>query len=147
MSTRSVIGVYDNDTNSVKLVYCHSDGYPDHMVPALKHYTDKETIMNEIISIGGFRFLDEKFGPERPYGRNDGDEPVPAITRTLHNFIHQRDLYGADFRYLFMNGKWMCFDFDPADYDEDDEYVIELKEKLKTMLSFVPNEYGGYDFL
>lgn len=147
MSTRSVIGVYDNDTNSVKLVYCHSDGYPDHMVPALKRYTDKETVMNEIINIGGFRFLDEEFGPERPYGRNDGDEPVPAITRTLHNFIHQKNLYDADFRYLFMNGKWMCFDFDPANYDEDDEYVIELKEKLKTMLSFVPNEYGGYDFL
>jgi hypothetical protein len=41
----------------------------------------------------------------------------------------------------------MCFDFNPANYDEDDEYIIELKEKLKTMLSFVPNEYGGYDFL
>lgn len=147
MSTRSVIGIYDDATNSVKFVYCHSDGYPEHMVPALKPYTDKETIMNEIISIGGFRFLDEKLGPTRPYGRNDGDEPIPADTRTLRNFIRQRDLYGADFRYLFMNDKWMCFGFDPTNYDEDDEYIIELKENLKMMLSFIPNKYGGYVFL
>lgn len=145
MSTRSVIGVYDEVTDSVKFVYCHSDGYPEHMVPALRRYIDKEVIMNEIISIGGFRFLDKGLGPERPYGKDDGDEPVPTDSKTLYDFIHERNLYGADFRYLFYKGEWICFGFNPFDFDEEDweEYRPEFEE----LLDLNSDVLGGYRFI
>ena len=33
------------------------------------------------------------------------------------------------------------------DYEDDDEYTIKLKEKMQTLLLFVPNGLGGYDFI
>lgn len=141
MSTRSVIGVYDETTDKVTYVYCHFDGYPEHMVPSLRRYIDKESVLNEIISLGGFRSIDEKNGPEDVYGTKKAGE------LSLYDYIHKEDICWSDYRYLFMNDKWMCFRFNPANYDEDDEYITKLREKLKTMLSFIPNEHGGYDFL
>ena len=142
MSTRSVIGLYDDTTGNVAYVYCHFDGYPEHMVPALKRYADKETVFNEIISLGGFSSLDENYGPKDVYDHRQTE------VLSLYDFIHKEDICWSDYRYLFIEGQWMCFRFDPFVFDEeDDEYLVELKEKLQKMISFEPNELGGYDFL
>lgn len=141
MSTRSVIGVYDETTDKVTYVYCHFDGYPEHMVPSLKRYIDKESILNEIISLGGFSSIDEENGPEDVYEDRKADE------LSLYDYIHKEDICWADYRYLFIKGKWVCFGFNPADYEDDDEYIIKLKEKMQTLLLFIPNGLGGYDFI
>lgn len=43
MSTRSHIG-YRNDDNTISAVYCHFDGYPDNMIPALAEYIETKGI-------------------------------------------------------------------------------------------------------
>lgn len=35
MSTRSLVGVLDDDGRTYRARYCHSDGYPSHQLPAL----------------------------------------------------------------------------------------------------------------
>ena len=53
MSTRSVIGIMNND-NSVDSVYCHFDGYPEHTGYFLKKFFDTkekvETYFFELIN-------------------------------------------------------------------------------------------------
>ncbi len=55
MSTRSLIGTLDADGRSFRARYCHSDGYPQHQVPALARALevfggDLDTLTTTILS-------------------------------------------------------------------------------------------------
>ena len=54
MSTHSAIG-YEQGDGSFFGVYCHYDGYPDHMVPCLKRmfHADVVIMVNEALKGGG----------------------------------------------------------------------------------------------
>ena len=56
MSTRSVIGIMNND-NSVNSVYCHFDGYPEHTGYFLKKFFDTTEKVQNLISNGDISSL------------------------------------------------------------------------------------------
>ena len=52
MSTHAHIAI-PTPTGDWLQVYCHYDGYPDHMLPALEHYTPEQ-----ILAAREIRFMD-----------------------------------------------------------------------------------------
>lgn len=58
MSTRSGIGIINND-NSIDIIYCHHDGYPDHNGRILiKNYENEQSI-RQLLSLGNTSGLEE----------------------------------------------------------------------------------------
>ena len=73
MSTRSRITIALPDQPK-KSIYCHSDGYPDRMLPLLRKNYDTPEKVKELISLGDLSSLDDTPGRCYAYHR-DGGEP------------------------------------------------------------------------
>lgn len=64
MATRSYIGI-QNEDGSVRSIYCHWDGYPDHNGKILReHYSDREKL-NKLIDLGDISALGERLEPDK----------------------------------------------------------------------------------
>jgi len=120
MATRSNIGIVNGD-GSVTGIYCHWDGYPENNGKLLlKHYTNSERI-NGLMSLGSLSYLaenlyceDNNHSFENPadkvcvaYGRDRGEKNVDfKYFNNISEFEKFADRTGADYQYLFNNGKW-----------------------------------------
>lgn len=64
MATRALIAI-PAPTGDWIHVYCHYDGYPEHMLPALEHYTPEQ-----ILNAREIRYMDaatlDVFAPPQP---------------------------------------------------------------------------------
>src|SRR5262245_21370447 len=61
MSTRSLIAQQQDD-GSLRVIYCHYDGYPEHHGPILtEHYTDP-VLVTALIDLGDLSVLAEQIG-------------------------------------------------------------------------------------
>lgn len=82
MATRSYIGI-QNEDESVRSIYCHWDGYPDHNGKILQeHYSDREKL-NKLIDLGEISSLGERIEP------NEGetqtfDNPLNGVVVAYH---------------------------------------------------------------
>jgi hypothetical protein len=133
MSTRSIIGIINND-NSVNSVYCHYDGYPTYTGYFLKRFFDTTEKVNNLISNGDISSLVSKGnwdGTNHPKINNkqvlktryyvDRPEPWKNIKPQKHKDLlefFQRD-DGDEYKYLFLpsgnwnykqEGVWKCYD-------------------------------------
>lgn len=63
MSTRSRIAK-ENPDHSFTSIYCHFDGYPEHVGKILKEYYKDEKKVSELISLGDLSSLGEKIDPD-----------------------------------------------------------------------------------
>jgi hypothetical protein len=115
MATRSRIGIKTGDT--VRHIYCHFDGYPEHNGKILlNHYTTPEKV-NELIDGGNLSVLAENINTDLPhswakpvdgvcvyYGRDRGE--TGQQSKKCYP-IEYRDSY-VDHLYLFDtdNNKW-----------------------------------------
>jgi hypothetical protein len=71
MSTRSRIGIEQED-GTVRSIYCHFDGSPDHHLPILQeHYKDREKV-EKLIQLGDISYLAPEV--EIPEGSNHSFE-------------------------------------------------------------------------
>ena len=120
MATRSNIGIVNED-GSVTAIYCHWDGYPEHVGKMLlKHYNDFD-IVCELMDLGDLSCLaenlyceDNNHSFENPapgvcvaYGRDRGETGVESrVFNNISKFEKFADRTGADYQYLFNNGKW-----------------------------------------
>ena len=120
MATRSNIGIV-NDDGSVTGIYCHWDGYPENNGKLLlKHYTNSERI-NGLMSLGSLSYLAENLYSDKKahsfrnpvdgvcvaYGRDRGEDGVESrVFKNISKFEKFADRTGADYQYLFNNGKW-----------------------------------------
>lgn len=124
MATRSTIAIQNDDT--IRMIYCHWDGYPDGVGETLKkHYTDKNKI-NKLIDLGSLSYLGEKI--EAPVeSKHSFNNPVPDVTVAYHRDrnedldiieIKTNDLSTAfdkylngknfeQFNYIYKNGEWL----------------------------------------
>lgn len=57
MSTRSLIGLKNAETNTVKYIYCHFDGYPEYVGSILKTSYNTEEKIEEMLKLGDLSSL------------------------------------------------------------------------------------------
>ncbi len=115
MSTRSLIGAVQED-GSVKFIYCHWDGYPEHNGKVLlSHYKSQEKVKS-LLALGNLSFLAEKLGRRHSfdnapdgvctaYGRDRGEENTQAKCLPSSGEFLRKSM-GTEYWYLFRNGKW-----------------------------------------
>lgn len=124
MGTRSHIGKKLQD-GTIKYIYCHWDGYPEHNGVILKeHYTD-EAKVDALLELGDLSILGEEIGEQQDfddrntynskwclaYGRDRGKSYTRAnIAQTLE------DMIGQSYHYVWDNGKWHCYGGDGREF-------------------------------
>ncbi len=120
MATRSNIGIV-NEGGSVTAIYCHWDGYPEHVGKTLlKHYNDSERI-NGLMSLGSLSYLAENLYSDKKahsfrnpvdgvcvaYGRDRGETGAESrVFMDIGGFETFGTHMFVDYQYLFNNGKW-----------------------------------------
>ena len=106
MSTRSMIGIQNAD-GTVKAVYCHWDGYPEHNGRMLlDHYNSRE-IAENLIKRGDFSFLHDNIS-DIEYYVDRGDTGVePTTYKNVAEFSqYMEDTWCEYFYILDAAGKW-----------------------------------------
>lgn len=113
MSTRGNIAIAINAVDA-RVVYNHYDSYPKFLGAILKCYYFNSELVEELINNGDVssvgKFVGEKHDfedcPENWcnfYGRDRGEDNCEATT---HSTSANWSSNGADYDYLFFNGKW-----------------------------------------
>ena len=130
MSTRSFIGRINPD-NSVTIIYCHWDGYPEHQLPILYYSYSNEEKLTALLDLGSISYLDENVTPPEhkkhdhffnhpvpdvtlAYHRDRGDpweECKPETYPSLENLLNGcDDNYWIEYYYIFDGDKWLIYD-------------------------------------
>jgi len=122
MATRSIIGKQNPD-NTITFIYCHFDGYPSAAGQTLIHNYKTEAYVDELLHLGDLSILGKYLGEPQDfndkntqnpdwclaYGRDRGEVDVEAETIPYDDFF-KHDLRGEDYKYLFVDNNWLCFD-------------------------------------
>jgi hypothetical protein len=110
MATRSYIGISgpEGPNPTVKFIYCHHDGYPEHVGMMLAKHFDTPFKVDNLLELGDVsslgETLDETVSYRRDLKRNDGND---AATVPLRNYIADRDVA---YKYLYTEeGEWKCY--------------------------------------
>jgi hypothetical protein len=117
MSTRSFIGVECED--GIHGSYCHFDGYLSGVGDTLKnHYNDFMKVC-ELVNMGDISSLDKTIGDKHDfdvyphpvdqttfYMRDRGEDAPHTVFRNEAQYIDSAICSGAEYVYLFKNGKW-----------------------------------------
>jgi hypothetical protein len=110
MSTRSYIGVLgpEGPNPTVKFIYCHWDGNPEHVGMILTKHFDTPFKVDNLLKLGDISALGETLDKTVAYRRdlrkNDGND---AVTVPLRNYIADRDVA---YKYLYTGeGEWTCY--------------------------------------
>lgn len=119
MATRSLIGKLNKD-GTVRVIYCHWDGYPEHNGRILVNHYSKASKVDRLLALGDVSSLAPQIGkknsfdkPDRrycvAYGR-DRNEPdcQSKVYSSFNNVIHLEDW--IEYIYLWdENNGWRCF--------------------------------------
>jgi hypothetical protein len=108
MATRSNIGIRETD-GTVKTIYSHWDGYPQHVGRILlAHYRDEDSV-RALIDLGDISELHETLDTVVAYHRDRGEEKATLIVHEPGKF--QR---GEAYAYVFCVAKnyWYWCDED-----------------------------------
>ncbi|MCF6199923.1 MAG: hypothetical protein L3J67_11125 [Hyphomicrobiaceae bacterium] len=100
MSTHSLIGILFDD--NIEYVYCHFDGYPEHMLPILTQKYANNTKAFELVSLGNLSYISqegaEAFHIDQGEGW-EGNQPVQGAS--MGEFKSDMERLYADHGYLF----------------------------------------------
>ena len=117
MSTRSNVGILDNDTGKVEAIYVHYDGYPSGIGKVLlKHYDNADKVA-DMVEIGNASYLEPEItkpkghtfnkpvkGHSVFYGRDRGEENQESqIHNSLNDYLDYQDW--TDYVYYFDTDK------------------------------------------
>jgi hypothetical protein len=105
MSTRSNVAIEDPITKEIKVIYVHSDGYPDGVGNCLlKHYNSYEKA-KELVNKGSASYIAETIEECKFY------ETEEDSFKTYNNeYCFMYDMRGdimIEYIYLFKNNKWV----------------------------------------
>jgi hypothetical protein len=130
MATRSYIGIYNSDSNTVDYIYCHFDGYLDYVGRILvDYYTDPERArqliaLGSISSIGADPTVQPVVSnngyPDVNVSKNAQGVPVEVVayhrergeqlkryTCTLPEYAEEDGM--VSYVYLFKDGVWQVY--------------------------------------
>jgi hypothetical protein len=122
MSTRSFIG-YQHSTDEIRGMYCHYDGYPDHVGVILTKYHSSFAAMTEIISGGQIRNFDQdgticRFGDDQA-GELESYKSVQEALDTVFDYVYLFDEF---------NQEWVCYG---KQYGNDGSVIVECEIPLE----------------
>jgi hypothetical protein len=66
MATRSKIGIMSLD-NTLKGIYCHYDGYPEHAGKILINHYNSEELANKLMDLGNLSDIKPEIGEKHPF--------------------------------------------------------------------------------
>ena len=140
MATRSVIAKLDN--KGAKAIYCHSDGYLEHVGRVLDgHYRD-ESKVDELLEHGDVSSLNENIGEKLPfndymsfhekkqcrfYHRDRGEKLRIEIPTNEKDILDYASSCCAEYVYMFAFGYWYVYDFENKSFVELEEELYVLK--------------------
>ena len=140
MATRSVIAKLDN--KGAKAIYCHSDGYLEHVGRVLDgHYRD-ESKVDELLEHGDVSSLNENIGEKLPfndymsfhekkqcrfYHRDRGEKLRIEILTSEKDILDYASSCCAEYVYMFAFGCWYVYDFENKSFVELEEELYVLK--------------------
>ena len=140
MATRSVIAKLDN--KGAKAIYCHSDGYLEHVGRVLDgHYRD-ESKVDELLEHGDVSSLNENIGEKLPfddyklfaekeqcrfYHRDRGEKLRIEILTSEKDILDYASSCCAEYVYMFAFGYWYVYDFENKSFVELEEELYVLK--------------------
>ena len=140
MATRSVIAKLDN--KGAKAIYCHSDGYLEHVGRVLDgHYRD-ESKVDELLEHGDVSSLNENIGEKLPfndymsfhekkqcrfYHRDRGEKLRIEILTNEKEILDYASSCCAEYVYMFAFGYWYVYDFENKSFVELEEELYVLK--------------------
>ena len=144
MATRSVIAKLDN--KGAKAIYCHSDGYLEHVGRVLDgHYRD-ESKVDELLEHGDVSSLNENIGEKLPfndymlfhekkqcrfYHRDRGEDLMFNEFESDIEYLEWAGDVANGFIYLYAYGAWYVYDsFAVRCYGEPTHKFVELEEAL-----------------
>lgn len=119
MSTPSIIACHTED--GYLAIYCHNDGYPDHMLSMLKNNYNSPEKAKDLVSLGDASCIYERMVPSRDSGHSF-DHPERGVCIFYHRdrgepwsqnapVIYQKTqlLKAHYYVYVFENGKWTLY--------------------------------------
>lgn len=113
MATRSYIGIEDQD-GSVRIIYCHNDGYLEHNGRILLESYDTEEKVQALISLGNISSLGDTPDTCVAYSRDRGDGAIdtePTLYDSLDECLSSMDW--QRFCYIYTaDGCWAWFPHD-----------------------------------
>ena len=149
MATRSAIAI-KHGRDTIKSVYCHWDGYPEHNGRILQEYWFTRILINQLIEMGVISSLGATIGkkvefdatPEYIqndfemaisyqcvfYNRDRGENTSFRTFETEAEFVEHYDDVGAEYFYLFDNGVWYVRDYRDVEWKEVESLLTKQKE-------------------
>lgn len=126
MGTRSNIAIQQPD-GVISAIYCHWDGYPDHVGKTLRDHYASDEQAKALIALGSISSLNERIAPNEgeahsfdnaadgvtvAYHRDRGEKLQPARNHANEPewFAAAQTDSGAEYCYLWRDGKWLCWD-------------------------------------
>ena len=132
MATRSAIGIKHGDR--IKAVYCHWDGYIEHVGLCLHTYYQDSIKVNKLIAMGDLSGIGADIGEKHKFGNKaeylsdgcatectfytrDREEDAPfksfgsdIVESAEEAFVDHYDGCGAEYYYLYDHGVWYVKD-------------------------------------
>ena len=114
MGTRAYIAKVETDTKQVDLIYCHSEGYPENMLPILNTYYLNEKAIDDLLFEGSISMLQRDPHSCFRNGFTQGEQ-YPQGQSMIMDWEDFAEFPKVDveFLYLFYDGKWYYKSLDP----------------------------------
>ena len=140
MATRSVIAKLDN--KGAKAIYCHSDGYLEHVGRVLDGHYGDESKVDELLEHGEVSAVNENIGEKLPfndymsfhekkqcrfYHRDRGEKLRIEILTSEKDILDYASSCCAEYVYMFAFGYWYVYDFENKSFVELEEELYVLK--------------------
>jgi hypothetical protein len=115
MATRSMIGL--SDGKAIVAIYCHYDGYPQHVGRILFENYDSVDKVQELLKLGNLSSLGKEIGEKQDfnnptdrdwclaYGRDRGERNQEA--KSFHSLFYAANHFDhCDYFYVFEDNRW-----------------------------------------
>jgi len=100
MSTRSLIA--RKTAGGFEAVYCHSDGYTEHVLPVLTRHYATDAAVDELIGLGDMSSLGKPYEDDQHRA-----PPSPSeLFATEEALIARAAKCWAEYIYVFIDGRW-----------------------------------------
>lgn len=115
MSTRSIIALRLKN-RTTKAIYCHFDGYPEHMAPTLLNFYKNIEKVKDLLNLGSFSYLEDTILETKKQSYIFKGEPVEYNEAKKFNcdkdlLDFARDCMG-EYIYVFdeLDNDWFMYD-------------------------------------